>query len=587
MIIMRKGRKVTRLRRGFGEAKPLVSVIMPAYNAGEFLMEAIESIKNQTYKNWELIVVNDGSTDNSWEILKAFKKKNPKRFKIYRFDKNRGESQATNFAFSKTRGQFIARMDADDIAYPKRFEKQVRFLLKNPEVIVVGSQATVIDRTGQVIGQKKLPLTHKRIYRHYALYHPMHYPSVMINKSLYPKKRLCSNSCGINEDYMTLLKLLQYGKFANLAEPLLHYRIHGANKSLQKSRDKFINTVRARIMAVKKYGYKAPFWMWLAIALQGLVAYLVPEKLIMPAFFTFRGIIGKREPQRVVRKRSVLKFEKRDGHLVMVIPTFNEGTVIRRTIKKIFDFKDRVFVKKLSVLIVDGGSEDKTQEVVRKLKKVYKNLYLIDARKRGLGLALKKGLEYAIDMLGASFVATCDADGSHDFRELSLMFDKLKNVDIVVGSRYIAGGKINGWSLWRRILSLLGNFYIKTVTGVNELNEFTSNYRVFKRSVIENMRSERVFQIKDWSFLTLFLLQAYLNGLKIREHPILFSNRKAGYSKLNTVSYSRRLLWLAFEFRAQRFLVKVPDFVEGFNLFSLRLARRFVSLFSPFAFWLN
>ncbi len=111
---------------------PLVSVIMPVYNAGNFLMEAIESILNQTYQNFEFIIVDDASTDNSWKIIQKYAKKYPKKIKAFQLKKtlNRGGDACANFALKKAKGKYIARMDADDIAHPKRLEKEVDFLEK-------------------------------------------------------------------------------------------------------------------------------------------------------------------------------------------------------------------------------------------------------------------------------------------------------------------------------------------------------------------------------------------------------------------------------------------------------------------------
>ena len=148
---------------------PLVSVIMPVYNADGYLVEAIESILNQTYQNFELIIVDDASTDNTEQMISQFKKQNSKKIKAIRLKKNlnKGGDACANLAFQKAKGQFIARMDADDIAHPKRLEKQLKFLLKNPDIFMVGSQAWVINKKGEIIGEKKVPLTSKEIYQNY------------------------------------------------------------------------------------------------------------------------------------------------------------------------------------------------------------------------------------------------------------------------------------------------------------------------------------------------------------------------------------------------------------------------------------
>jgi glycosyltransferase involved in cell wall biosynthesis len=136
--------------------KPLVSVVMPVYNAEAYLKDAVESMLYQTYPAIELIIVDDHSTDNSWEILKSYKEQFPTRIKLIRTKKNLncGGDTCANYGISKAIGKYIARMDADDIAVPNRIEKQVAYLESHPGVTLVGSQAYVINGKGETIGEK-------------------------------------------------------------------------------------------------------------------------------------------------------------------------------------------------------------------------------------------------------------------------------------------------------------------------------------------------------------------------------------------------------------------------------------------------
>ena len=144
--------------------KPLVSVIMPVYNGSLFVGEAIESILEQTYEPLELVIVDDASTDSTPEILRFYKNKFPKIITVVSLSKNHGDSAAANIAFKKVRGEFIARMDADDIAHPQKIELQVKYMKAHPEVIVLGTQADVINAENEIVGRKNFPLTHKKIY---------------------------------------------------------------------------------------------------------------------------------------------------------------------------------------------------------------------------------------------------------------------------------------------------------------------------------------------------------------------------------------------------------------------------------------
>lgn len=264
---------------------------MPVFNAGRFLRPAIDSILAQTYPRIELICVDDGSTDDSWKTLTQYRKRYPKIIRIFRHKENQGESAAANLAYSKSRGAFIARMDADDVSRSDRIAKQVSFLQKNPNVIIVGSQARVINRAGKRIGAKKTPLTNKAIYTVFAFVNAMIHPSIMVRRSLLPNRpNLYLSTFESTDDYHTYFDLLRCGLFANLPEELVSYRVHGANKSLTNIKEKFWTDTRVRIYAVTHLGYHAPFFMFPAIALQALPVLVLPERFLLELFLFLRGL---------------------------------------------------------------------------------------------------------------------------------------------------------------------------------------------------------------------------------------------------------------------------------------------------------
>lgn len=274
----------------------LVSVVMPVYNAQKFLAAAIESIVKQTYKNIELIIVDDGSTDDSPKIIKYYKSKYPSLIKNYRLKKRSNEAGngAVNAVLKKAKGVYLARMDADDVAHPQRIEKQVRFMENNPEIIVVGTQARVIDENGQVIGKKTNPTSHKDIYQKYAIVHPIVHSSCMIRRSLLPNQnRLYELKGGINDDYYTFFRLLSYGRFANLPEYLTDYRVHGNNISLRhlKKRYKVINNIRKQ--AVEQFGYQMSWLAKVVIVFQSFLVTILPDNVIDNLYLISRGMNRK------------------------------------------------------------------------------------------------------------------------------------------------------------------------------------------------------------------------------------------------------------------------------------------------------
>jgi glycosyltransferase involved in cell wall biosynthesis len=139
---------------------PLVSVIMPAYNAERYIAAALDSVLRQTYRNFEIIIADDASTDKTSRIISYYQSRYPEKITVVRLKKNRncGGDIAANEAVKLAKGDYLVRMDADDIALPSRFEKQVKFLKANPGIFLVGSNAYVIDEHDTVIGEKKNPL---------------------------------------------------------------------------------------------------------------------------------------------------------------------------------------------------------------------------------------------------------------------------------------------------------------------------------------------------------------------------------------------------------------------------------------------
>lgn len=276
--------------------QPLISVIMPVYNAGRFLAEAIDSILNQSCQNFELIIINDNSKDNSEEIILSYKNKYSSKIRYVKLTRRLGAFGAANIGIRQAKGEFIAPMDSDDVSHPQRFEKELNCLIQNKEIVVVGSQAKLIDKDGFVIGRKVFPSDHKDIYHSFFEVQPIVHPSCMIRRNLLPNKnKLYLNKYKVNDDYYTLFSLFRYGKFANLPEFLFNYRIHANNSSLQKIKQKFFNTVKIRIEAVTKFGYVPSLAGLLKFLTQIVVITPMPEKVLFYCFMMIKGIVTPKE----------------------------------------------------------------------------------------------------------------------------------------------------------------------------------------------------------------------------------------------------------------------------------------------------
>jgi glycosyltransferase involved in cell wall biosynthesis len=213
---------------------PFVSVIMAAYNAEKHISASIESVLNQSYANFELLIVNDGSTDKTQSIVEKFCKRDS-RIKLINNDKNFFVIKSRNIGIEKAKGKYIAILDSDDLALPNRLEKQIKFLENNSEVFLIGSSAHIIDETNKIIydfnattGYYELK---KAIHKNNLIYHS----SIMFRneKVLYREKMIYS------EDYDLILRLFSEGKkIQNLPDILISYR--QTVGSLSKTKERLI-----------------------------------------------------------------------------------------------------------------------------------------------------------------------------------------------------------------------------------------------------------------------------------------------------------------------------------------------------------
>jgi glycosyltransferase involved in cell wall biosynthesis len=283
---------------------PLISILMPVYNAGDFLVEAIKSIRNQTLKDWELIVIDDGSTDKSNEILKKYADKDV-RIEIFKFKKNKGLAFALNYGLNKVRGKYLARMDADDISYPKRLETQLRYLIRNPKVVAVGSQVKLINEKGSFIGYKKFPTDPKKIYQMMETMMAIQHPTLFTYTKIIKKCPYANHTTA--EDVSMFFKLLQYGDFLNTKEVLFKYRVRKNSNSLKNPKKTFYLTLKSRIKAVVDWGYKPTVKGVLINFIQYIIITFLPTHWILRLyeFLRFRNKTNILKKQFVSRKYSV------------------------------------------------------------------------------------------------------------------------------------------------------------------------------------------------------------------------------------------------------------------------------------------
>ncbi len=206
--------------------KPELSVVMPVYNAERYLSKAVESILAQTFKNFEFLIIDDGSTDSSISILQQYAQ-GDSRVQLIRLAHS-GIVNALNRGLAEAQGEFIARMDADDIALPQRLQVQVDYLRQKQDCIGVGCQIELIDPQGQMIGSKHLPLSHNDIDQALLKGHGDYicHPSFTVRRAAMVTLQGYSTDCEYAEDLDLFLRLAEQGELINLPDILLHYRQH-------------------------------------------------------------------------------------------------------------------------------------------------------------------------------------------------------------------------------------------------------------------------------------------------------------------------------------------------------------------------
>ncbi len=204
---------------------PIVSIVMSVYNSQRYLCAAVESILAQTFSNFEFIVINDGSTDRSLKILQDFQKQD---HQIRVISRNRtGLTPALNEGIRLANGQFIARMDADDVAYPQRFEQQIHFLNGHAASVAVGCALLLIDPDGEAIAARHPLVTHDSIVvsllsGNTAIPHP----SAMIRREALMAVGAYREEFEYAQDLDLWLRLCEIGELANLDDVLMQYRLH-------------------------------------------------------------------------------------------------------------------------------------------------------------------------------------------------------------------------------------------------------------------------------------------------------------------------------------------------------------------------
>lgn len=246
---------------------PTVSVILPSFNGARYLREAVDSIVRQTFQDWELVVVDDGSSDDTAAIMTGYP---DGRIRYLKNEGNKGLVYSLNRAIGASTGRYIARMDADDFSQPERLEKQVIFLERHPEIAVYDVRQQFINDAGNPTGYFNSDITGtENIRRKMPWFNCMGHPSVMMRAEV---ARKFGYRKVVYEDYDLWLRMLNDGlKLQRSLEPLLLYRVHATSiTTLSKQKNQHFKKIADTKLF---YLWRLPLHKWFTFFnLQVLIA---------------------------------------------------------------------------------------------------------------------------------------------------------------------------------------------------------------------------------------------------------------------------------------------------------------------------
>lgn len=238
--------------------KPLVTVVIPVFNGASYLSEAVSSVVKSTYKNFEVILVDDGSKDASKTLCRQMSRKY-KNVHFYSFKINRGLGTVLNFAIKKAKGEFICRINQDDIMLPNRIETQVKFFEKNPQVVAAGSWIKLFEEDGKTQMVKFLK-TDEQIKKIWLFISPFADPSVMYRKTAVIKAGMYQQEFWPGDDTHLWYRMGKIGKLANIQKALVEVRYHKGAASVKFFRKLTLSTYRMHRWA-NEYVQPAPFYI--------------------------------------------------------------------------------------------------------------------------------------------------------------------------------------------------------------------------------------------------------------------------------------------------------------------------------------
>ncbi len=248
---------------------------MSVYNGEEFLKDSILSVLNQSYKDFEFVIVDDCSSDGTSVILNDFQKTDS-RIKVIKNNQNLGLTKSLNKAIRESSGEYLARLDAGDLSVEERLEKQVNFLDNNKDVGLVGSFVCIINTKGEIVKEVKYPIDNEALKKVLIRYNPFVHSSVMFRREVGARVGFYDEAFPYAQDYSLYFKFFPYTQFATLPLFLVQYRYMPYSITSTKNKQQMCFANKARRYAIAQ-GFYSKF-CYIFIFKQYLVS-LMPTKI--------------------------------------------------------------------------------------------------------------------------------------------------------------------------------------------------------------------------------------------------------------------------------------------------------------------
>ena len=266
---------------------PAISVLLPVYNAVKYVGIAIESVLNQSFKDFELIICEDRSTDMTWQIIELYVKKD-RRIKLFRNEKNLGIAENRNKLISLASGNYIVWQDADDVSMPYRLELQYQFMEQNPDVGIVGGWLQFFNENGEQ-SIRKYASDDVSLRSKIFQYSPVAQPAAMIRKKSLDESGMYDLRYPLAEDLDMSFRIGMKYKFANIQRVLIKYRENTTSATFTKLKTIELNTLDIRW----KYSHSDKYAMTVADRIYNLLHYasifVIPAKLKIKLFNVLRN----------------------------------------------------------------------------------------------------------------------------------------------------------------------------------------------------------------------------------------------------------------------------------------------------------